>query len=121
MNNFKVARKNKNLRQSFVARYLNVTAATYCRYETGVMKPTPETLIRLAKLFDVSVDFLLGIDSVNHCVKNSGERNLKSIDLGTVLLDERLSVMLNGQIVDLHDRKIMLAIIAAYQNSKFNS
>ena len=118
MNNLKVVRKSKNLKQKFVADYLNVTAATYCRYETGIMKPTPETLIRLAKLFDVSVDFLLGVETETHCMKNIIGNHVKEIDLAKLLLDEQFSVMLNDRVLDQHDRKVMLAIITAYQETK---
>ncbi|MGE4588712.1 MAG: helix-turn-helix domain-containing protein [Acidaminococcaceae bacterium] len=118
MNNLKVVRKSKNLKQKFVADYLNVTAATYCRYETGIMKPTPETLIRLAKLFDVSVDFLLGVETETHSMKNIRGNHVKEIDLAKILLDEKFSVMLNDRVLDLQDRKVMLAIITAYQETK---
>ena len=118
MNNLKVVRKSKNLKQKFVADYLNVTAATYCRYETGIMKPTPETLIRLAKLFDVSVDFLLGVETETHCMKNIKGHHAHDSALAKLLPDEQFSVMLNARAVDKQDRKVMLAIITAYQETK---
>lgn len=56
----KEARKAKNLTQRRVADALNVTAATYNRYEKGVLSPDPIALSKLAEIFDVSVDYLLG-------------------------------------------------------------
>ena len=60
MNNFKIARQSKKLKQSAVAAELDVTAATVSRYESGDMQPDNNTLIKLADLFDCSIDYLLG-------------------------------------------------------------
>ena len=57
---FKEARKACGLTQKEVAQALNVTAATYSRYENGLIQPDPETLKRMAVLMKTSVDFLLG-------------------------------------------------------------
>ena len=55
------ARKENSMTQTQVAKYLNVTTATYNRYEKGVIRPDPDTLKNLASLFNVSVDYLLGL------------------------------------------------------------
>ena len=55
----KIARKNANYTQSDIAEYLNVIRQTYSAYETGRSKPDSETLNNLAKIYDVSVDWLL--------------------------------------------------------------
>ncbi|WP_298882797.1 helix-turn-helix domain-containing protein [uncultured Phascolarctobacterium sp.] len=47
---FKEARKSARLTQKEVAQALNVTAATYSRYENGLIQPDPETLKRIAVL-----------------------------------------------------------------------
>lgn len=44
MNNLKAIRKEKKIRQADVANYLNITNATYSRYETGVLEPSNDTL-----------------------------------------------------------------------------
>lgn len=46
--------------QKQVAVYLNISQPSYIRYENGSSEPSLENLVRLAELFDVSVDFLLG-------------------------------------------------------------
>lgn len=63
MNNFKIARKNKNLTQADVAAELNVTPATVSRYESGDMQPDNTTLLKLAVLLDCSIDYLLARDT----------------------------------------------------------
>ena len=54
---FKEARKACRLTQKEVAQALNVTAATYSRYENGLIQPDPETLKRIAVLMKTSVEF----------------------------------------------------------------
>ena len=46
--------------QRQVADALGISQPSYIRYENGSSEPTLENLARLADLFDVSVDFLLG-------------------------------------------------------------
>lgn len=57
---FKEARKACGLTQREVAQALNVTTATYSRYENGLIQPDLETLKNIALLLNTSVDFLLG-------------------------------------------------------------
>ena len=82
MNNFKLARKNKQLTQSQVANLLNVTSATISRYETGDMQPDNTTLKEMSKIYEVSVDFLLG-NLANE--QNSASQGIKIPVLGHVV------------------------------------
>ena len=68
------ARKVKGLTQEQVASYLGVHRTTYNRYEKGLRAPDLDTVSKLATLFDVSTDFLLGSkpleqeESQNHLI-----------------------------------------------------
>lgn len=53
-------RKLNKLTQRDVARHLGISQPSYTRYENGKSEPTIENLIKLADLFDVSIDFLCG-------------------------------------------------------------
>ena len=53
-------RKLNKLTQRDVARHLGISQPAYTRYENGKSEPTIENLIKLADLFDVSIDFLCG-------------------------------------------------------------
>ena len=46
--------------QREVAARLGVSQPSYIRYENGTSEPTIENLIKLADLFDVSLDYLCG-------------------------------------------------------------
>ena len=50
--------------QRHVARLLGISHASYFRYEIGTSEPTQENLVKLADLFGVSVDYLLGRDDI---------------------------------------------------------
>lgn len=53
-------RKLNKLTQRQVALALGISQPSYIRYEKGQAEPTLENLVKLADLFDVSVDYLLG-------------------------------------------------------------
>ena len=53
-------RKAKNLSREKVSRVLDLTAKTYERYEKGERDPTAPTLVKLADLFGVTLDQLVG-------------------------------------------------------------
>lgn len=53
-------RMEKNILQKEVAAYLQVSMGTISNYENNVHAPDPETLCKLADLFQVSLDYMLG-------------------------------------------------------------
>ena len=57
--NLRAVREDNDLRQSDIAKVLNVSQNTYSQYETGVIALTAEVLITLADYYGVSVDYLL--------------------------------------------------------------
>lgn len=56
----KKLRADKHLTQAQVAKRVGVTASMVSSYETDIRLPSYEVMIRLADLFGVSVDYLLG-------------------------------------------------------------
>ena len=74
--NIREIRNSKHMTQSEVATALGISQVVYCRYETGVRQPSLELLIQLADLFDVTVDELLGRQSVNEQTLSIYEQNL---------------------------------------------
>lgn len=53
-------RKSKKLTQQNLADILNIKRATIAKWETGKNEPSFENLIKLADLFEVSLDWLFG-------------------------------------------------------------
>lgn len=56
----KQCRKEKGYTQGQVAIYCDITEKTYQNYELNTREPRLEILIRIANLFDVSLDYLAG-------------------------------------------------------------
>lgn len=54
-------REDKDLSQIELAKILNVSQATYSRYENGFLDIPSEVLIELSKFYNVSVDYILGL------------------------------------------------------------
>ena len=57
-------REDRDLLQKDVASLLNCTQECYSYYENGKRDIPTEILIKLAKLYDTSVDYLLGLTDV---------------------------------------------------------
>lgn len=53
-----------DLKQEDFAKLFNVTGATVSRWENGKMLPDYILLIMIAKYFNVSTDYLLGVDTL---------------------------------------------------------
>ena len=57
----KFLRENEKITQSELAKELGISQNTYSQYETGARQPSLETLIKLAKFYFVSTDYILGL------------------------------------------------------------
>lgn len=60
MKNLNIIRKQRGFNQLDVAKYIGVDRTTYSNYETGKRDPDTDTVVKLANLFDVTTDYLLG-------------------------------------------------------------
>lgn len=80
MNNLKAARKAKELTQVEVARAIGLTQNGYSYWENGKAKIDRDQLLKLANLFDVSVDYLLG----NTTTTNTGSKIVRIPVLGSI-------------------------------------
>jgi len=54
-------REERNLSQVAVSKMLNIANSTLSLYESDYRKPDYDMLIKLAKFYDVSTDYLLGL------------------------------------------------------------
>lgn len=63
MKRFKEARLNKKIKISDAAELLGVTPPTICSWESERKSPTIDMLLKIAELYGVTPDYLLGIDA----------------------------------------------------------
>lgn len=57
-------REDANLQQRVLADYLNIKQNTYSQYENGQRQIPIDALIKLAKFYNVSTDYILGITKI---------------------------------------------------------
>ena len=60
--NLREIRVNRKLKVQEVADYLCCLPCVYSRYESGKREPAIDVLLKLSKLYEVSVDYLIGND-----------------------------------------------------------
>lgn len=74
--NIKDIRVRKNLTQADVASALGVSSVVYSRYEKGTRQPSIDTLIQLADILGVTVDYLLGRQEIEDSTLSDYELRL---------------------------------------------
>ena len=75
-NVLKTLRLKENMTQAQLAQKLGLTKSVISAYETGLRLPSYDILIHIAKIFNVSTDYLLGLE------------NKREIDLSGLTEDE---------------------------------
>lgn len=124
----KKLREDKEISQRKLADMLGVSPSTIGMYEQGRRSPDNEMLLKLAKIFDVSIDYLLGTTNIK-----TSKTHLKheSKDVTDILLraKEQLikqeGLMFNGEpatpeaIQSILDAMEMGMALAKEKNKKF--
>lgn len=105
-------RENNNWQQKDLASELNVLEATVSMWETGKRIPYSDMLVKIANLFDVSVDYLLG----NEKVPSKKEQELKEKQALKKLL-QKTGFMAGDE--DLTDEELERLIEFVNANKKF--
>ena len=54
-------RKERKLTQDIVAKELDISMKSYCRYEKNEREPTASLLVEMAMFYHVSLDYLVGL------------------------------------------------------------
>ena len=92
INNLKHAREVQNMTQSQVASLLGITSAAYQNYEYGKREPNNTLLCKLAELFHVTTDYLLGRepDEPENSDRLANEFNMTALE--KKILDNYLSL-----------------------------
>lgn len=114
-NRIKMLRKEQGLTQKDIADFLGVTPKAVSFYELEQREPSNEMLQKLAKKFNVSVDYLLGADEILNIATPKTKKIPK--DLKKILEDE--AITLNGRLVSEEDKEKMMRILeAAFYEAK---
>lgn len=76
MNRIRETREGKGLSQKQVAIEVGVKSPSVSNWESGKTTPTPENYIAMARLFNVSVDYLMGIDTLGEQSQSLNDEQL---------------------------------------------
>jgi transcriptional regulator with XRE-family HTH domain len=55
-------RRDKGISQATLAKSVDVSYAVVCYWETNRSEPTAPNLVKIARFFNVTTDFLLGLE-----------------------------------------------------------
>ncbi|WP_224930414.1 helix-turn-helix domain-containing protein [Bacillus safensis] len=80
-------REKHNLTQEQIAKKIGISRGTYAHYEINKRRPDYETLIKIAEIFDVSTDYLVG---------RSDNQGYKIIDDNKIESDPDLQIAFNA-------------------------
>ena len=112
-NRLKELRKELNRNQTDIAKLIGVAPTTYASWEQGKREPDINTINNLAKLFDVSTDYLLGNTDKRHYydLTDKDQRGIdKQIeDMMSGASDNSLAYFQNGAELDDDDKKLLEA------------
>lgn len=87
-------RLSMGLTQMQVAEALNIDRSTYTYYETGKTVPDVKTIIKLAKVFNVSYEQILDDESMNSGISNSiRDRGFNVSEINELTKQERLMIV----------------------------
>lgn len=93
-------RIKNNLTSKELSKALEISESSISLYENGKRKPSIELLIKFSSYFNVSTDFLLGVeDSINSC-KESGTDFSKVLQNAISLLNTQNYIIFEGKDVD---------------------
>jgi len=99
-------REDADLSQKELAERLNLKSSAISKYEKGLSQPSIPTLIKIAEIFNVSVDYLLGLSSLKNpystdvFTPKEAEIITKYRKLSKenqIRIDERMGTMIDGQ------------------------
>lgn len=90
----KQLRTSKKLLQKDVAALLGIDRTTYAKYESGVSEPNHETLLKLAEIFGVSTDYILGRDEKRPVAETDNGREREFVQLFEKLTPEQQDMVL---------------------------
>lgn len=115
----KKLREERGYSQAQLARKINKSNSVISNYETGAKLPSTETLISIAALFDVPIDYLCGLDKKRAIVVEGLSDGQISI-MNTILLEFKDQRPRKDNGLTQRQMDILSSLIAEF-NRKFSS
>ena len=107
----KKVRTEHNFRQKEVAQAVGVDRSTYSFYEIGRTRPSLETLCTLAKIYNVTIGYLIGKEANNPELRVAAESVSSAADpIALLKKDEQLLLMYYRVADEASKKKILEAL-----------
>ena len=91
-NRLSILREKSGMSKKDVAAALKIPYTTYLNYENDIREPNSDTLIKIAKLYGVSIDYLLGMSDVIITDIDLKVRKRKMKPTNKIIFPEKLNV-----------------------------
>lgn len=88
-------RKENKYTQEEMAKKLGITTSAYGFYEQGKTVPDASKVLELARMFDVTTDYLLGAVDNKKPLEDISDKQKEAIKLAEQLTDEQLNLIMN--------------------------
>ena len=116
----KMLRELNNLTQRQVAEILNIDRSTYSYYELGKTRPDIYMITKLARVYNVSTDYLLEFDQKTNSVLHDDSIEYKHSYpniryLSELRLEEQQLVLYFRQLKDEDKEKVLEEVKKAYE------
>lgn len=85
-------RKNFGYSQAALADTLSISRMAYTQYESGHREPGLDILVHLARIYHVSLDYLLGVTDLSHLPQLSSRESYLLSQLDRLADDRRQNV-----------------------------
>lgn len=107
-NNIKNARELKNMTQKECAEVLGITLRAWQTYEQGVSEPKQTVLCKIADMFGVSLDYLLGRETGEPETLDKLEQEFNMSALEKEILDNYLALPqdMRGDLMDFLQKSV---------------
>ncbi|MCH5384658.1 XRE family transcriptional regulator [Limosilactobacillus reuteri] len=102
-------REKKNITQTELAKKMDLDKSSMSKIENGTRKVSSDEVAKLANIFNVSTDYLLGRKELS-----------KADQVHNATVDEALGTIMSfeGQPVTEHDKKVMKDLLESYLRNK---
>ena len=111
MNRLKELRVGRGLKQTELAAQLSITQGALSGWETGRYQIGSDDLIKIAKFFNVSTDYVLGLSGVQEATKEA---------FGQTHLQEKLLLELFGILDETDKNRAIDHLVLLTENKKYN-
>lgn len=104
-------RESRKLTQNEMAKLIDVKREAYSHYETGRRKLSPQAILRLANVFEISIDYLFGLTETPTPLA----RDFQEIESDTLLhLQQKLNSEHNHSLHELtpEDQATLLQLVS---------